>query len=392
MRFLFATGMASSPWGGSEELWSQTALRLKILGHEVMALAPDWQPRPPKIRELSAAGIPVAHYPLAPGLVRRTMDAVHRRVLKRHVRSGKQTVLHRFLRCFRPDLVCISHGAIACGIEFMEICQEHGLPYVSIAQANAESLWPDDSLAERLGAAFLGAAQNFFVSETNLRLLECQVGCKLPNSELVRNPCNVPQDCVLDWPSEPNMTRLACVGRLDPSAKGQDLVLRLLSSPPWNETPLHVSFYGAGPMETALKRLARTLGVDHRVEFCGHVSDVTGIWKNHHALILPSRYEGLPLATVEAMLCGRPVITTDVAGNAEFISDGETGFVAAAPTLALLSDAMARAWRRRKDWPAIGAAAAVLIREKIPADPALVFAQRLLDVAKKNGAGKSTPR
>jgi hypothetical protein len=53
---------------------------------------------------------------------------------------------------------------------------------------------------------------------------------------------------------------------------------------------------------------------------------------------------------------------------------------------------MARAWRRRKDWPAIGAAAAVLIREKIPADPALVFAQRLLDVAKKNGAGKSTPR
>ena len=56
--------------------------------------------------------------------------------------------------------------------------------------------------------------------------------------------------------------------------------------------------------------------------------------------MLPSRFEGLPLALVEAMLCPRPAVVTNVAGNTEVIEDGETGFVAAAPTAGHLDEAM----------------------------------------------------
>jgi glycosyltransferase involved in cell wall biosynthesis len=105
---------------------------------------------------------------------------------------------------------------------------------------------------------------------------------------------------------------------------------------------------------------------------------VRGIWASHHALVLPSRYEGLPLSLVEAMLCGRPSIVTNVSGNTELLEDNVTGFVAAAPTASFVDEALERAWNRRADWPAIGAAAAHQVRERVPPDPAGVFADELL--------------
>ncbi len=115
-------------------------------------------------------------------------------------------------------------------------------------------------------------------------------------------------------------------------------------------------------------------GLDN-VSFPGFVRNVQGgIWALHHALILPTRAEGLPLVVVETMLAGRVTITTDVAGSAEVCTDGETGFIAAAPTEKAIDEAMERAWAARADWPAIGAAAAASIRKQVPPSPAKAFA------------------
>jgi glycosyltransferase involved in cell wall biosynthesis len=81
------------------------------------------------------------------------------------------------------------------------------------------------------------------------------------------------------------------------------------------------------------------------------------------------------------MLCGRPAIVTDVAGNAELVTDGTTGFVAESATRRQLSEAMERAWARRQDWESMGKAAARQIREMIPRDPAAEFARKLAEVA-----------
>ena len=139
-----------------------------------------------------------------------------------------------------------------------------------------------------------------------------------------------------------------------------------------------------------MRRLVARRGLDGKVAFRGHVSDIRGIWCGHHALVLPSRYEGLPLALVEAMLCGRPAIVTDVAGNAELLEDGVTGFVAAAATARHLGEALERAWARRADWREIGEAAAVAVRRQVPEDPPLDFARRLVEVAGGSTTG-ATP-
>ena len=109
--------------------------------------------------------------------------------------------------------------------------------------------------------------------------------------------------------------------------------------------------------------------------------NIADVWRDHHALVLPSRFEGLPLSIVEAMLSERPVIATDVAGNKELLQDDVTGFIAAAPTVMHLDEAMERAWQRRGEWRTIGRAAGEAARAVLPKDPARAFADKLLAVA-----------
>jgi len=95
-------------------------------------------------------------------------------------------------------------------------------------------------------------------------------------------------------------------------------------------------------------------------------------------LVLPSRFEGLPLALVEAMWCGRPALVTAVAGNAELCLDNETGFVAPASSADLLAETMERAWDRRLKWSEMGRAARLRVEQIIPKDPVADFCQQLI--------------
>ena len=86
------------------------------------------------------------------------------------------------------------------------------------------------------------------------------------------------------------------------------------------------------------------------------------------------------MTLVEAMLCGRPAIVTDVGGNREVVDDQVTGFLAAAAAESDIDDAFEKAWDRRDDWRAMGQLAAKRIRELVPADPAAEFAGQLLEI------------
>jgi glycosyltransferase involved in cell wall biosynthesis len=129
-------------------------------------------------------------------------------------------------------------------------------------------------------------------------------------------------------------------------------------------------------MRNVLERLAQRLGLSDRVVFAGH-APVAEIWASNHVLVMPSRREGLPLAMVEAMLCGRPVVATDVAGHSEIIEDGVTGFLADAPTVSSMAKALEQFWARRADAMEIGAAASKRIRGLLPSDPVQIFSEKI---------------
>jgi glycosyltransferase involved in cell wall biosynthesis len=195
---------------------------------------------------------------------------------------------------------------------------------------------------------------------------------------VVPNPFNVPHAGELPWPAAGAEVRLACVARLEVLDKGQDVLLRVLALPKWRARPLHLSFFGSGGDEPALREMAVLLGLRERVTWAGQVPDMTAVWASHHALVLASRFEGLPLALVEAMLCGRPAVATDAGGTAELLVDNETGFLAAAPTVAAFDEALERAWARRAEWPVLGRAGAARARAQVPPDTGVLFSDMLL--------------
>jgi len=104
---------------------------------------------------------------------------------------------------------------------------------------------------------------------------------------------------------------------------------------------------------------------------------VMAIWEQNHLLVLPSRYEGVPLSVAEAMWCGRPAVVTDFGRTAELCVDNETGFIATAATVPSFNDALERAWERRDDWPRMGQAARERAEMQIPKDPVGDFCESL---------------
>jgi glycosyltransferase involved in cell wall biosynthesis len=84
---------------------------------------------------------------------------------------------------------------------------------------------------------------------------------------------------------------------------------------------------------------------------------------------------------IEAMLCGRPCLVTDVSGNSEHVADGVTGFIAAGATVNAVAETLERAWAQRERWEEIGKAAYQSIREAIPTDPVSEFASKIESLA-----------
>jgi glycosyltransferase involved in cell wall biosynthesis len=376
-RIAFISAMSGASWGGSEVLWSEAARRLSSAGHSVLVSVHGWHVTPEPVNALREFGIQVHERKCQ-------VDSRFRRIFRRlklaKRRSSEQQGYWEQVLDFRPDFVCVCHGGFSDGWEWMQKCLNDSVPYGSIAQAVGEGMWPDDALAECLTGVYSKAKGCWFVSRGNVRLFEVFTGRAWPEAEVLRNPFQVPFNSPPDWPNEDGVFRLACVGRYEPRAKGQDLILQVLAMPNWKNRPVALSLYGSGPCEHSLRRLTETLGIAEKVHFAGHSSDVRGIWKTNHALVLPSRFEGLPLAIVEAMLCNRICITTNVAGNAELIDDGRSGFIASAPNVAAMEEAMERAWAQRYSWKSMGEAAGVAVRTLVPEDPAAVFAQKILSV------------
>jgi glycosyltransferase involved in cell wall biosynthesis len=385
-RIAFISGMDGAAWGGSESLWSEAALRAVAAGATVMASVSHWPELPPPLAALERRGAVVDRRP-RPSLAGRIANRTWRTILG----CPGWTPSWQRIVSFRPDLVCISHGATSCGIDWMHLCHDAGIPYACVCQANYEFWWPADEAAAGWRRVFQAARGAYFVSRHNLELFERQIGGTLPTGAVVWNPFNVSWDAAPPWQEPQGTFRLACVARFEPRAKGHDLLFEVLSRDKWRRRGLTVDLYGAGPWEQSLRRLVAVHELEGMVRFAGYAADMEQVWAGHHCLILPSRYEGLPLSLVEAMLCGRPSIVTDVAGNTEVLTDDVSGFVAAAPTARLLDEAMERAWARRHEWREIGLTAAAAIRERLPRDPAAEFAGRLLALV-ADGQGREAGR
>lgn len=349
MRLLFFSSMGGSPWGGSEELWADAARRAVAAGHEVAVSVFDFGEPVRHVAALERAG---ARLILRP---RRLSWAAKAAALV------SEPEWLRAIGRWGPQAVCLSQGsAYECvgrrsTRAFSDWLARGEEPYVNVVQFNEPK---DDLTAGTLSRSrrlYGGASCNAFVAARNITEAAATLGGPVPRARVVRNPVNLARADPLAWPEEGGM-RLACVARLHVDAKGQDMLLEALAARPWRGEDWTLSLYGAGQDEGRLKEQASRLGLAEKVRFMGQTSDIRGVWAEHHLLVLSSRAEGTPLAMVEAMILARPCLVTDVGGCADWVVDGENGFLAA-PTVEGLGAALDRARAARGRWPELARAA-----------------------------------
>ncbi len=154
----------------------------------------------------------------------------------------------------------------------------------------------------------------------------------VPNPTLQPDPANPARDII-------------CVARLQ-YAKGIDVLLhawgRMMRIPEeWRETlEPRLLLVGEGPLLNQFEHIATELGILESTEFMGLRRDVVALLQQSWGFVLPSRWEGMPNALLEAMACELPSVATRVSGSEDIITHGVDGLLVEPEDPAELANAL----------------------------------------------------
>ena len=159
----------------------------------------------------------------------------------------------------------------------------------------------------------------------------------VPDGRLAVVPNATPLAERPDVPLDPST--LVFVGRLT-AQKSLETAIDALGAVP----TLRLVVVGEGPARPALERRARAAGLDGRVVFAGPAArdEVLRQLAGAYAAVLPSSWENLPHAVVEALAVGTPVVATAVGGVPEVVRDGENGLLVPPGSPEALGEALRR--------------------------------------------------
>jgi glycosyltransferase involved in cell wall biosynthesis len=344
--------MIRDPWGGSEELWADMAQQALKEGHSVIHSSFDFGRIATKENRLIQQGL--QHItrrgfikPGTPALLR-----ISRKLINRFINFFENPFTP--LIKLQPDHILYVGTCYSIIKEkpLLQVLKKSGISFSINGQLNSEDGNEiNDQQAFQLKEIYSRAAYLFCVSKRSLLKAEERTGAVITNGIVVRNPVNISSLQPVAYPVA-QKPQLAMVGMLRIIHKGQDFLLNILGRKEWKERDWHLNIYGSGEDERFLRNLVSALHLQERVSFHGKVEDIRQLWADNHILLMPSLMEGMPLAVVEAMLCGRPCVATDVGGHAEWIEEGKQGWIA--PNPARFGEALEKAWNEKANWEQAG--------------------------------------
>ena len=156
------------------------------------------------------------------------------------------------------------------------------------------------------------------------------------HSSILPNPVTV----AVNASEKPN-NRIVTVGRLH-EQKNQAMLIRAFAKFHTTHPDYELSLYGDGPLKEKLMELACQLGINDSVFFHGNVRNIHSLIADAKMFVLPSDYEGLSNALLEALMMGLPCISTDCEGSIDVIQSEENGLLVPIGNESALYHAMCR--------------------------------------------------
>jgi len=267
----------------------------------------------------------------------------------------------RELQRTRPIDVVHAHAPLPCGHAAMLLRSELGLPYV--VSVHGLDAFSSEQVRGKAGEWCRRLSQRVFQSSQRVicvsehvreRVLEGTVRpCR---TSVVYNGVDPEVFSPDDRPSGP--LKILSVGNLIP-IKGQDVLIRAVAMLVPEFSGLSLEIIGEGPEFSGLRSLAESLQIADRVSFAGKQSRqrVADAMRQCTVFALPSRYEGLGCAYLEAMSVGKAVIGCRGQGIAEIIQHGTNGLLVGPDNERELALALAILLREEPRRRAMGVAA-----------------------------------
>lgn len=119
---------------------------------------------------------------------------------------------------------------------------------------------------------------------------------------------------------------VATIGRLH-EQKGIAGFIRAAASIGHTRPECRFLIVGSGPLEAELRALAKQFHVEGHLTFLGYCDDIPAVLRASDVFVLPSLWEGMPNAVLEAMAAGVPVVATRVEGTVDLIEHEQTGLL-----------------------------------------------------------------
>jgi len=245
--------------------------------------------------------------------------------------------LRRFAERFEAD-VLHAHGARATLYSYL--CSR-GTKRALVSHVHLADPWRfDGSWASRLDRLVCSRVDRVVACSRQLRgLLVERQGLAEGRTECVPNGIQLEEFLAAGRPPAGTGPIFGTCARLE-HQKGLTHLLEAFAALARIFPGSRLRIAGDGSLRGQLQALAKSLDIERCVEWLGHRSDVVAVMTALDVFVLPSLAEGLPLAVIEAMAAGVPVIATDIPGTSELIEHDQTGLLVHPGSSAALAEAM----------------------------------------------------
>lgn len=284
--------------------------------------------------------------------------------LKRGGAVPAALALAQAVRTFRPDIIHLhaEHAELTAALWQRFLAARNASPVLVRTVHNAIfwRSWPRlGRWCERqLQAAAVACVSNAAAQEFARHRAGSGARPPLAAPRVIPNAVTLPTQPPRGAPREPHRLRVLAAGRFEPQ-KGLDVLLRAVPHTPLPEgVRAELIVHGRGSQDEALRALAATAPVTWRVEIAPPLENLAAHLREFDVVVIPSRFEGLGLLSLEATHAGLPVVATQAPGLSETLPP-EHPWLAVPDDPRALAAALADALRCIEKWtPAVQAAQA----------------------------------
>ena len=274
------------------------------------------------------------------------------------------------LRKLKPALLHVHHVWPAADRYLTLLARAAGVPHVVVtehitgeAHSAAQRALKRDELRRADAVTAVTAAivetlvRDYAVERARVRVVPN--GADLPDEAAEAPLARRWRERYLSTPLKPLWV---VVGRLE-EQKGHDVLFEALAMLVKQGLDFTLVVAGEGSRRSWLEQQSLSLRLAPRVQFAGQLEDVGGLLAAADGVLLPSRWEGLPLVLLEAMARARPIVATAVGGVSDVVEDGVNGTLVPAGDPAALAVALEQLHRKADRAWRMGRAAAETVRE-----------------------------